>query len=184
MSISQYPRKKYPKSLTRTLQQKTLAEFGSSVAQAAPTVPTPVAPLSVPQTPASALPPHMQQQQQPHSRTSTPPSAVPPVMPSQQQQSYAYANGQQYYGAPAPQQAYGYQGHPYHQAQAAYPGYPPTYGAPQPPPQATQTSVLPEALAAIPDDQKVHMTSFHLPVVFLTFLFSQGSYHAGPFDDT
>ncbi|KIJ90967.1 hypothetical protein K443DRAFT_686373 [Laccaria amethystina LaAM-08-1] len=133
--------------------KKTLAEFGSSVAQAAPTGTTLVAPLSVPQTPASAIPPHMQQQQ-PHSWTSTPPSAVPPVMPPQQQQSYAYVNGQQYYGVPAPRQAYGFQGYLYHEAQAAYPGYPSTYGAPQPPPQASQTPVLPDTLAAIPDDQK------------------------------
>jgi cleavage stimulation factor subunit 2 len=105
-------------------------------------------------------------------------------MPPQQQQSYAYVNGQQYYGVPAPRQAYGFQGYLYHEAQAAYPGYPSTYGAPQPPPQASQTPVLPDTLAAIPDDQKVHMTSFHLSVIFLMFLFSQGSYNAGPFGDT
>ncbi|KAJ7910244.1 hypothetical protein B0H13DRAFT_2328667 [Mycena leptocephala] len=109
--------------------QKTLSDFGAASAQAAqaPPVPAPI--------PLSAVPPHLQPSSQPHSRTNTPPTQLP------------YQN--------PPQAAYGYPSAA--RLPAGYNGgfssaAPPTgYGTPPPRPAAP---AIPDALAAIPEDQR------------------------------
>jgi cleavage stimulation factor subunit 2 len=113
-------------------------------------------------TPLSAVPPHLQAQY----RTVTPPS-VPQTPPYG---SYPQANGQgsshsytsntppntNNHGYGQQQQQQGYTGQ-YQQQASAYPGYPPTYGSQQPAASSTPapSSNLTDALASIPDEQKV-----------------------------
>ncbi|TFK42229.1 hypothetical protein BDQ12DRAFT_677842 [Crucibulum laeve] len=151
--------------------QKTLSEFGTQAAAQVPSgIPQPQS-LPPPSMPiqASAIPPHLQAQY----RTTTPPSHPPSAPP---QSAYGYPNGHgppQSYSHTPPHPGYGPQhqnpqqhqhqqqqnpqhGYGYPQQPPAYPNYPqPQYGGtPQPgPPQQPQT-ILPEALAAIPPDQK------------------------------
>lgn len=85
--------------------------------------------------PASSIPPHLQQQY----RTPTPQSQTPPQVPSHTPTPPRYSNGH----GQGLQQNYSY-GTPSH-----YRGY----GAPQQAPIGG--GVLPDALASIPDEQKV-----------------------------
>ena len=110
-------------------------------------------------TPLSAIPPHLQAQY----RTTTPPSQTSPL----QYGTYSQTNGQDSsytstlpnmnnnhheYGGYAGQ----YQQQQQQQQQSAYPGYPPTYSGQTSTP-AAPSSKLTDALASIPDDQKVRI---------------------------
>ncbi|KAJ7476991.1 hypothetical protein B0H11DRAFT_2173919 [Mycena galericulata] len=113
--------------------QKTLSDFGAQAAQAAQ------APLPAP-APLSAVPPHLQPNSQPNSRTNTPPTQNP--YQNQPQGGYAYPPQNQAYGR-APPAAPAYNG--------GFNSAPPAaYGQPPPRPAAA----LPDALAAIPEDQR------------------------------
>ncbi|KAF8640940.1 hypothetical protein AX17_000587 [Amanita inopinata Kibby_2008] len=126
---------------------KTLAEYSTNIASAAPQI----APA-----PAPALPPHLIQSQ-PQYRNSTPPTGVSPVpsiapsYPNGTGPAQSYPNA---YGQPSQQVVGpGYAG--YSQPGSGYPQYP-HYGGqqhvPTPPPSAPPA--LPESLANIPEDQK------------------------------
>ncbi|GLB43733.1 putative hinge domain of cleavage stimulation factor subunit 2 [Lyophyllum shimeji] len=129
--------------------QKTLAEFGSKSAAAAPAAAHPTAHPSTSSTPVPALPPHLH----PQAQASAYRNATPPTQP--QPQAYAYQNGghdQAYAHGYQQPQGYGYgQPPPPSQpaSQHAYHGY----GAPAPTPVQTPPN-LPDTLAAIPDEQK------------------------------
>ncbi|KAG6813714.1 hypothetical protein H0H92_008122 [Tricholoma furcatifolium] len=131
--------------------QKTLADYGktagATTAPPAVATPTPSMPPSVQPTPVPAIPPHMYPHGQ-HYRTATPPTQAP----------YPYSNGQslppqsnspkpygQPQGPPAPPNA----GYGYSQPQPQY-GY--GYNAPAPGPVAPPR--IPDAIAAMPEDQK------------------------------
>ena len=109
-------------------------------------------------TPLSAIPPHLQGQY----RTTTPPSQTSPYgsysQTNGQDSSHSYTstppnmNNNHDYGGYAGQ----YQQHQQQQQQpSAYPGYPPTYSSQTATP--APSSKLTDALASIPDDQKVRI---------------------------
>ena len=122
--------------------------------------------------PLSAVPPHLQQQQAQY-RTSTPPQPSPYGSYSQangQDTSHLYTstppimNNSYEYGQQQSGYASQYQQQPQPQPPpSAYPGYPPTYSG-QPVLHQPQTTAPPsnltDALASIPDDQKVRIRSF------------------------
>jgi len=118
--------------------QKTLAEYGAK--NAPPPAPAPAA------TPVPALPSNIQPKAE--YQTATPPNFAPQAVPSVP--SHLYANGRgpnPSYQLP-PQQAYN-QSYGQPQLSSGYTGYPTSYGgAPQ------QASVIPDALAAIPEEQR------------------------------
>ncbi|KAG1763252.1 hypothetical protein EDD22DRAFT_514327 [Suillus occidentalis] len=114
--------------------QKTLTAYSASIQQqqqqnagpsTAPTI-----------QPASAIPPHLQQY-----RTPTPQSQTPPHVPSHTPTPPHYPNGH----GQAPQQNFGYG------APAQY-GMQGGYGTPQQAPIGS--SMIPDALASIPEEQK------------------------------
>ena len=111
-------------------------------------------------TPQSAIPPHLQTQY----RTTTPPSQTSPYG------TYSQANGQDSshsYSSTPPNmnnhdygQQSGYAGQYQQQPPSAYPGYPASYSgqtASHQPPTPAPSSNLTNALASIPDDQKVRI---------------------------
>lgn len=136
--------------------QKTLSVFGSAAVEGS-SVPPPAA--------ASALPTHLQPQTQ--YRTSTPPTSVPPSS-----SSYPYPNGHALpqsfgHGQPPPPtvgqpptSGFG-QGQP----SSGFSNYPQTYSAPQPQTQPAGNStggMIPDALAAMPEEQKVRPGSISI----------------------
>jgi hypothetical protein len=113
-------------------------------------------------TPLSAIPPHLQVQYR----------TTPPLLPqSSAYGSYSQANGQDsshsYTSTPPNNHhEYGQYAGQYQQQQqqqqqsSAYPGYPPTYSgqtASHQAPTSAPSSNLTDALASIPDDQKVRI---------------------------
>jgi hypothetical protein len=148
--------------------KRTLAEFGAANASSlATSTPTPHTMSSVDSIMASAslsaVPPHLQA----HYR------ATPPLQTSSYG-SYSQANGQDsshsYMSTPPnmnhhheyEQQQSGYAGQYQQQQQqpSSYPGYPPTYSgqtASHQIPTPAPSSNLTDALASIPDDQKVRI---------------------------
>ncbi|KAF9456513.1 hypothetical protein BDZ94DRAFT_1313643 [Collybia nuda] len=132
--------------------QKTLAEYGNNKPVAPPSAPPSLLP-STSSTPVPAIPQHIQAS--PQFRTNTPPSMPPQAPPT----GYGYqgVNGhtaQQSLSQPGYNAGYGpsNSGYGYNQPPAGYPGYPSHYGAP--PPAAAPPPTIPDALSAIPDDQK------------------------------
>ncbi|KAI0375449.1 hypothetical protein BV20DRAFT_960603 [Pilatotrama ljubarskyi] len=142
--------------------QETLAKYGALPGAAAPAAPAaPVPPPAIPQQPAPAIPPHMQSQMPPRGGTPTypppgphgPPQGYPPHAPT------GYP-GHGYGTPPPPAQVPGY-GPPHHAQQP-----PPQHAPPQmqppphmqgPPPAAPAPPSgprLPDAFAALPEDQK------------------------------
>lgn len=118
--------------------QKVLAEYGNGSAVQLPAV----------QPPAPPVPPHLQPH--PPYRNATPPAAPPPPV---------YPNGTgtpqpfPYSQTPQPMTGTSYAGY----TQSGYPQYPP-YGAQQHAPSPSNAApALPEALANIPEDQKVRV---------------------------
>lgn len=119
--------------------QKVLAEYGGGGATQLPLT----------QLPVSAVPPHLQPH--PPYRNVTPPAPPPPppVYPNGSGTPQPYPYGQP--SQPMTAAASDYAGY----TQSGYPQYPP-YGAQQHAPASTNASPgLPDALANIPEDQKV-----------------------------
>lgn len=158
--------------------QKILADYAASAVPAVVAtggVPAPTPP-PVAVTPHPAVPPYLQQQQSstpPGYRTHTPPTvpvaATPPIAPAGYQQ---YAGG---YQQPPPSGPGGYGGYNQYQQQppshghggyaSVPPGYPPYGGAPPaaaPPAAPTVPASVADALAAIPEEQKVCFFSTRL----------------------
>jgi cleavage stimulation factor subunit 2 len=151
----------------------------------------------------SAVPPHLQAQY----RTTT-----PPVSQTSMYGSYSQANGQDssshpYTSTPPnminhheyEQQQSGYAGQ-YQQQPSSYPGYPPTYSgqtASHQTPTPASSSNLTDALASIPDDQKVRIYVFQalgvkksqvvcdqLSLIFYLIFYFVGTHYACAVYDT
>ena len=128
-------------------------------------------PESSSSAPLSAVPPHLQAQYRittPPSAPQTPPYGSYPHAANGQGSSHSYTstppnvNNNHGYG-----QQQGYSGQQ-QQPPSAYPGYPPTYGGQAVPHQPTPAAAAPspnltDALANIPDEQKVRWIFFFFP---------------------
>ncbi|KAH7923780.1 hypothetical protein BV22DRAFT_1035905 [Leucogyrophana mollusca] len=123
--------------------QKTLTSFSSTQA---PPPPPPV-------QPASAVPPHLSQYRTPTPQTSTPPSYTPPTAPSHTPTPNMYSNGHGHTPQSQMRGGYGGPNTGHGGPNAGYGGSNAGYGTP---PQAPSygAGVIPDALAAIPDEQK------------------------------
>ncbi|KAI0334498.1 hypothetical protein GY45DRAFT_1318558 [Cubamyces sp. BRFM 1775] len=148
--------------------QDTLAKYGALPGASAPGAPAvpPAAVPSAPQQPPSAIPPHMQSQIPPRGGTPTygaPPPSFPPHAPP----PTGYPGPG--YGTPPPGQAPGYPAAPSHVPQLPPPHMPPhaqppphlrmqpphAQGPPPPAPVPPTGPRLPDAFAALPEDQRV-----------------------------
>jgi cleavage stimulation factor subunit 2 len=117
--------------------QKTLTAYSASIQQQQQQSAGPSTAPAI--QPASAIPPHLQQY-----RTPTPQSQTPPHVPSHTPTPPHYSSGH----GQAPQQNFGYG------APAQY-GVQGGYNVPQ---QAPMGGMIPDALASIPEEQKVRET--------------------------
>ena len=112
--------------------------------------------------PLSAVPPHLQQQAQ-YRTAATTTTTTPPQTPPYASSYPPHANGHQdsYTSTPPINMNHGYGQQPGYvdqyqqQQQPAYPGYPPTYSGQTPATMSAPSSNLADALASIPDEQKV-----------------------------
>jgi cleavage stimulation factor subunit 2 len=116
--------------------QKTLTAYSASIQQQQNAGPSTAPAIQ----PASAVPPHLQQY-----RTPTPQSQTPPHVPSHTPTPPHYPNGH----GQAPQQNFGYGAPTQYGMQGGY-------GTPQQAPIGG--SMIPDALASIPEEQKVRET--------------------------
>ncbi|KAH9897959.1 hypothetical protein C8Q73DRAFT_683164 [Cubamyces lactineus] len=146
--------------------QDTLAKYGALPGASAPSAPAaiPAAAPMIPQQPPSAIPPHIQSQIPPP-RGGTPNYGAPPPFPPHAPTGYPGPS----YGTPPPGQAPGYAAAPSHVQQPPPPHMPPhaqppphlrmqpphVQGPPPPAPVPPTGPRLPDAFAALPEEQRV-----------------------------